>query len=296
MSTESTETAVPARNIPSLLSGLSAEKRSCAVVVTGTPGGVIHVRDGRVVAMHTPGAPGVEAVLLKSGRLTEEAWTAVRATDTTHEHLAERLVSQQLIGERELEVVSLAALFDAAFALSLSTAEGWEVGGPVPILFAGDGVEPDRLVSETTRRFAKLAEDPAAIAHFARSRIEPLPGSELPAELSRLTPRHRQIMSVTDGRRTPRDMAFTLGRHLYAVLLDLRYLLDLGLVHYEPATAAGRPSTAPRFPDTVPAPARTVPANSLPRRVPRRNAATADGEPAPAGPQPAIVDASGADI
>lgn len=86
------------RNIPALLAALRTQRRSCTVLVTGTPGGSIHVRDGLVVAMETPGAPGVEGLLLRSGRIGEPEWSAVRASDTSHEHLAAELVDRGLVG------------------------------------------------------------------------------------------------------------------------------------------------------------------------------------------------------
>ncbi|MFG2375336.1 dihydrofolate reductase family protein [Streptomyces sp. NPDC048504] len=68
--TEGTEEPLAdSRNVPALLTALRTRQRSCTVVVTGTPGGSIHVRDGLVVAMETPGAPGIEALLLRSGRI-----------------------------------------------------------------------------------------------------------------------------------------------------------------------------------------------------------------------------------
>lgn len=276
--TDTPEPPAP-RNLPSLLSGLHAQRRSCTVSVSGSPGGTLHVRDGLVVAMETPGAPGVEAILLKSGRLTEEAWTSVRAADSTHEHLARELVAAELIGAGELEVVSLGALFDAAFALSLNRPTDWEVGDPVPVLYAGAGVPPERLVTETTRRFGMLAKEPGAIARSARDRVLTSPAAGLPESTARLSPRHLDLLTAVDGRRTPRGLAFTLGRGLFAVLLDLRHLLGLRLIEYAtPPGAAGRPSTAPRTPSPSVVP--SAPATSgLPRRLPRRP-----------GPQPAAPD------
>ncbi|MFJ8111807.1 hypothetical protein [Streptomyces sp. NPDC096132] len=271
MSRNDTDKPPAARNLPSLLFGLHEERRNCTVTVSGTPGGTIHVRDGLVVAMETPGAPGVEAILLKSGRLTEEAWTSVRATDTTHEHLARELVARDLLGAGELEVVSLGSLFDAAFALSLNRLTDWEVGEPVPVLYAGTGVPPERLVAETTRRFGMLAQEPAAIARSARDRVRPTSAGGPEESAARLSPRHLELLSAVDGRRTPRDLAFTLGRGLFAVLLDLRHLLDLRLVEYATPAGAVRPSTAPRTPASDAPAASPVPATAgLPRRLPRR--------------------------
>ncbi|MEV7384701.1 MULTISPECIES: hypothetical protein [unclassified Streptomyces] len=241
------ETPAP-RNIPALLSALHTEKRSCTVLVSGTPGGVIHVRDGLVVGMETPGAPGVEVLLLKSRRVAEEDWAAVRATGTDPARLARELVAQGLLGATELEITGQAALFDAAFALALTSPDGWEVTAPRPLLETEAAVPPARLVTENTRRIRLLANERGATARFARDRLEPAPEARDPQRVARLSPRHRTVLTAADGRRTPRDIAFTLGRGLFAVMLDLRDLLALGLLQPPSATTAGRPSTALRTP------------------------------------------------
>ncbi|MEV5957856.1 hypothetical protein AB0M11_29525 [Streptomyces sp. NPDC051987] len=254
-----------ARNVPALLAGLHTEKRSCAVLVSGTPGGVIHVRDGMVVGVETPGAPGVEVLLLKSGRVTEDDWSAARATGTDPARLALELVAQGLLGATELEIVGRSALFDATFALALTSPDGWEVAEPRPLLVTGAAVPPDRLVTENTRRIRLLSNERGATARFARERLEPAPAARDPLRTARLSARHRTLLTVADGRRTPRDIAFTLGRGLFAVMLDLRDLLGLGLLHTPSTAPGGRPSTAPRTlpqPPTTPQPSATP----LPRR------------------------------
>ncbi|MFC8247997.1 hypothetical protein [Streptomyces chartreusis] len=258
-----------ARNLPALLSDLNDRRRSCTVAVSGAPGGTIHMRDGLVVAIETPGTPGIEALLLKSGRLTEQGWTSVRASDRSHEHLARELVAAELVGAGELEIVSLGALFDAAFVLSLHRPTDWEEGDPVPVLSAGTGVTPERLVAETTRRFDILAQAPGAIARSTRDRVHPTPAASQPRSTTLLSPRHRNLLAEVNGRRTPRDIAFTLGRGLFAVLLDLRHLRGRQLVEYTTPTAAGRPSTAPRT-STSSAKAPAPDTTGLPRRQPRR--------------------------
>ncbi|MGW4912411.1 hypothetical protein [Streptomyces sp. NPDC004270] len=255
-----------ARNIPALLAGLHAERRSCAVLVSGAPGGVIHVRDGMVVGMETPGAPGVEVLLLKSYRITEDDWTAARAGGTDPARLALELVAQGLLGAAELEVIGQAALFDAAFALALIRPDGWQVTDPRPLLDTGAAVPPERLVTENSRRIRLLANERGATARFARDRLEPAPEARDPQRVARLSPRHRAVLTATDGRRTPRDIAFALGRGLFAVMLDLRDLLALGLLQPPSATTSTRPSTAPRTPPRTPTEAPQPAASALPRR------------------------------
>ncbi|MEV0738858.1 hypothetical protein AB0I51_23605 [Streptomyces sp. NPDC050549] len=266
------EPLADSRNVPALLSVLRDRARSCTVHVTGTPGGSIHVRDGLVVAMETPGAPGIEGLLLRSGRIGEEAWSAVRACDTTHEHLADELVARGLVGAGELEVISLGALFDAAFALSLAVPDSWEVADPVPALHRNVGVTPERLLGEVARRVNLLAREPGSVAALARTRVRSVSAAGLPGTAAGLPVRHQEVLAHADGRGTARDIAFALGRGLFAVMMDLRHLLDRGLVQPHTPSADNRPSTAARgVPATAPS---AAPGSApLPRRRPGRNSA-----------------------
>ncbi|MGW3106896.1 hypothetical protein [Streptomyces sp. NPDC001100] len=269
------EPLADSRNVPALLSALRDRARSCTVRVTGTPGGSIHVRGGLVVAMETPGAPGIEGLLLRSGRIGEEAWSEVRASDTTHEHLAAELVARGLVGAGELEVISLGALFDAAFALSLAVPDSWEVGDPVPALHRNAGVTPERLLGEVSRRVDLLAGEPGSVAALARTRVRSVSAAGPSGAAARLPSRHQQVLAHADGRGTARDIAFALGRGLFAVMMDLRHLLDRGLVQPHTPSADIRPSTAARGAPSAPlagssAASRTAP---LPRREPGRNSA-----------------------
>ncbi|MFJ9895822.1 hypothetical protein ACIQPR_21150 [Streptomyces sp. NPDC091280] len=270
------EPLADSRNVPALLSALRDQARSCTVRVTGTPGGSIHVRDGLVVAMETPGAPGIEGLLLRSGRVEEEAWAEVRASDTTHEHLAAELVARGLVGAGELEVISLGALFDAAFALSLAVPDAWEVTKPVPVLHRNAGVTPERLLDEVARRINLLAGEPGSVAALARTRVRSVTAAGLPGTVGGLPARHQAVLAHADGRGTARDIAFALGRGLFAVMADLRHLLDRGLVRPDKPVADTRPSTAARGAPSASRSTAPVPASvpvPLPRRRPGRNSA-----------------------
>ncbi|MGQ4431164.1 hypothetical protein ACN6K3_002292, partial [Streptomyces sp. SAS_260] len=98
--------------------------------------------------------------------------------------------------------------------------------------------------------------------------------AHLPETPGTLPARHRAVLTTTDGRRTARDVAFTLGRGLFAVMLDLRHLLDRGLVEPHTPPPDRRPSTAPRVSSTTATPSVPGPA-SLPRRLPGRNSVPA---------------------
>ena len=237
-------TGAPARNLPALLQGLYEEGFTGTVRVSGAPGGTIHLRDGLIGAVETPGAPTATSVLLTPGRIDDEAWLAACAAERDVDRLGGQLVAAGLIGAAELEVVCTAAVFDAAFAMALGPPGSWTLSDPEPTLLAVPGVEPRRLTEETTRRMARLSGPWGAPGELARVRPTPVPG---PGPGRWLPHRNQSVLNTVNGRRTARDIAFTLGRGLYAVMLDLTRLEALELVRWEAGREpGGRPSTAPR--------------------------------------------------
>ncbi|MGW2524104.1 hypothetical protein ACWC09_45475 [Streptomyces sp. NPDC001617] len=149
--------APAARNLPALLQLLRDEGFSGTVRVSGHPGGTIHLRDGLVGAIETPGAPTVTSTLLASGRIGDEDWLAACAEQPDADRLGGHLVATGLIGAAELEVVRTAAVFDGAFAMALSPPGERELGEREPVLVAEPGVEPRRLTEETSRRMSLLS-------------------------------------------------------------------------------------------------------------------------------------------
>lgn len=256
------------RNVPALLQQLRDERFSGTVRVSGHPGGTIHLRDGLIGAIETPGAPTVTSTLLTSGRITDEDWLAASAAEPDADRLGGHLVAAGLIGAAELEVVCAAAVFDGAFAMALSPPGEREVSGPEPALVAEPGFEPRQLTEETARRMAWLTGLWGPPSELTRVRPEAVASTDDAA--GRLSPRQLDVLGCVNGRRTARDIAFALGRGLYAVLLDLVRLESLGLVRWEHRPATGtRPSTAPRVPRTDPSAGGAVPKTAaLPKRRP----------------------------
>ncbi|MEV4616157.1 hypothetical protein AB0K43_26715 [Kitasatospora sp. NPDC049258] len=277
------------RNVPTLLVRLQEERFTGAVLVSGTPGGVVHLRRGLVVAVETPGAPSVETVLLKSRRITEEDWSAARAaagrtddapgpaaTEATTEaaesapteaaDLGSALVGHGLIGGVELEVVCTAAVFDGAFAMSLGPVESWQVepAAAAPELGARPGVEPRQLAEETVRRGTLLARLWGPLGEIAEAR--PRPAAQV--ESGQLAPRHRDLLLNANGRRVPRDLAFAVGRGVFPVMLDLARMRERRLLRPEAEQAATVPAVGPRAPVPAQPSAAPDPAAALPRRVP----------------------------
>ncbi|MFJ1791060.1 hypothetical protein [Kitasatospora griseola] len=267
-----TPSAPPAaHSVPDLLLTLHRSRFTGSVLVSGTPGGTIRLEQGLITAIETPGAPAVETLLLKSGRIGGAQWAAAEAAAGSASpggrpaDLGAVLVAQGAIGAAELETVCAAAVFDGAFALALGRPGSWQAAeADLPARIAlRPGVEPGRLSEETARRVALLTRLGSPPRELAAVRIRP--SAQAGTAVARTSARHRDVLVAATGRRTARDLAFALGRGVFAVMLDL-VRMDAGhLLHREPATTApGVPSVAPRTPPSGPPPISDGP---LPRRV-----------------------------
>ncbi|MEU8385901.1 hypothetical protein [Streptosporangium sp. NPDC048865] len=244
----------------------SREGFSGMLRVEGGPGGALWVRDGLVVAATTPAAPGPESLLLRSGRVSEKDWTDAYTTGAPADRLAAELAERGVIGEAALEAVCLAALFDAVFAMVLSGVESCaaEAVGPgdrLPLLPVRPGVEHERLARETARR----------MGHAERwremglsMRVRPVPPAVPAPTLLGSDRIRRAVLERANGRRTPRDIAFVLGKGLFAVMSEIARMIE------ERVLELGAPvSAADGVP--VPAPGESAgenPADRLPRRRP----------------------------
>ncbi|MFF2043183.1 hypothetical protein ACFVVX_22455 [Kitasatospora sp. NPDC058170] len=276
-----------ARNVPALLLALRRTGFTGSVIVSSAPGGTIHLEQGLITAIETPGAPTAETLLLKSRRVGEVAWATAEtaasaarpsgAPEAWGGDLGAALVAQGAIGAAELEAVCTAAAFDGAFALVLSPPGSWETAEAAPParIALRPGVEPKRLFEETAQRLALLTRLWGPPGELARTRIRPAARAE--SEVLRIPVRYREILGAATGRRTARDIGFALGRGMFAVLLDVARMDARHLLHRErahPTTTA--PSVAPRTPPSEPLPAGTGP---LPRRVPAGRGPGSPGGP-----------------
>ena len=241
----------------------------------------IRLVEGLVTAVLTPAAPGPDSVLLRSGRVSQLDWS--RAVDTAGERgrLDETLVSRALVNGGELDVIRVSALFDAMFAVCLDAPEDWEAqppgSGAEPPLPLVPGIAPALLLTEADRRSAKLSHRWGSPARLARTRPQ-VTAKATQAGTSAIE-RHREILLCANGRRTPRDIAFVLGRGVYAVMTDLGRLEKRGMVQTkDPAVPTMLPSVASRRIEAEPRPAAAaVLPEQLPRRVGQRSAARAEG-------------------
>lgn len=219
----------------------SAAGMSGVLRVTGAPGGAIHLADGLVVAIETPGAPNPEVLLLRSHRVTESGWDeAFAAAAASGGRMGSELTRREMVGSGELEGLLRTAIADAMFVLASGTVEDYRAE-PEPancVLPLEPGTEPGGLLAETSRRLLVLSSLPAR--HY-RDRIVAVSGA-VPSGV-RLGQGQDEILALADGRRTSRDLAFALGRGVYATMLQVARMHQTGLLATVPAHQ-GRPGQA----------------------------------------------------
>ncbi|MFE3496889.1 MarR family transcriptional regulator [Streptomyces sp. NPDC059175] len=205
-----------------------SDKTTTALRVRGRPGGVFHLRQGTVVAVESPGAPGVEVLLLRSGRVSEADWSALFPALAAAETADAELVTRGHIGAAELQVVSAMALQDAVFAVvagDMTDCVATHDSGPEGPLAPGD--DPLRLLDTAARKLAGLAALPHAVLPD-RERV--VAGQGVSGSVEELAPHRREILFLANGRRTPRDIAFALGRGVYGVTVETSRMLGEGLL------------------------------------------------------------------
>jgi hypothetical protein len=230
------------------LLGCAADHRSGTLLVSGEPGGTIHFVDGGVTAIDTPGAPGPEVVLLRSGRMPEPGWQDAFAAAAADGRMNAELVGRGLIGAGQLEVVLRATLADSMFALMSGQVDECrlEQATAVCLLPLEPPAEPGWLLSETSRRLRVLGSMPNRI-HHDRDRV--LRGHRAPPVGSPLDGGQEGILALANGRRTARDIAFALGWGVYALTLEFARMQEAGLL----AVGPRRSVTRDRPPGPVPA-------------------------------------------
>ncbi|GAA1006695.1 hypothetical protein Aple_030460 [Acrocarpospora pleiomorpha] len=232
LSTPSTASLDDLGPVGTMLREHGRAKLSGLLRISGSPGGTVFLRDGLIVAASTPASPGPESLLLRSGRVSEEAWNLAFTAGAPSGHLAAELVAQSAIGSAGLEVVCLSAIFDAVFAMELFGAETCEpeTTGPhglLPPLPVLPGITSDRLVRDLTRRMAMTAvwQEIGVYAQCRPKAIRPLPEPSLPVEKIR-----HDVLLKCNGRRTPRDIAFVLGQGLYVIMQEIASLVEAGVL------------------------------------------------------------------
>jgi hypothetical protein len=213
--------------------------------VDGQPGGTIYLADGRIAACETPGAPGLEVILLRSRRISEADWDAAfTAAAVAEREMTTELIGRGLLGAGEVEALLRTALADAMFAVLSGQVDGWAEAPaadcPLPL------TPPARsgwLLNEAIRRRQVLASftEPAVSAH---DRVAAGPEAAQPTHV--LGPGQQELLALVNGRRSARDLAFVLGRGLYETMLQISRMQASNVVLVGASAAAADRATAGR--------------------------------------------------
>jgi hypothetical protein len=209
-----------------------AVSRSAASVhVVGRPGGLLRLHGRQVVDAWTVGTPlGVPS----PGRRTRN-------------DAAPR------------QPFRFTAIADILFAIASGPVHAvWEEPDPPT---EPDGIDLEHLLRETRRRLAVIDGDTRRPPLHADTLLTATSAERAGTPL--LATQERMVLGlVGSGLIALRDIAFLVDRGLYAVTLDVRHLVEVGLLDIVPRTAPAPPVAAP-------APERPADATSvLPVRIP----------------------------
>ncbi|GGK37827.1 hypothetical protein [Nocardia camponoti] len=191
---------------------LDAEKQcsSGTLRVSGDPGGDVLFCQGRIVDVKTSGAPGFGAL------------------------------SQHPVGAAHTRLLRMTATVDGIFAIAagwIDTCDWHTTTG----IDTEDGYEGQWVLTEVERRLTALAG--VGLSPYRNRLYATLFGLHLQDEST------NEIVTLADGNRTCRDLAFLLGRPLYPVTVEVARLLANDILRVAPTAAAEAPnSTNPALP------------------------------------------------
>jgi hypothetical protein len=216
--------------------------------VEGQPGGTLYLEDGGISGCESSGAPSLEVVLLRSRRISEADWNATFSAAAVAERpMTSELVTRQLLGTGELEALLRTALADSVFALASGRVDGWtELPARDCLLPLLPAAKAGWLLAEASRRrqvLAAAAERPIGVLDriTATAPSEWTAGTGVPAP----GPGQAELLALANGRRTARDMAFALGRGVYATMLQLTRMRERNMVVIIPRGSESPSASAP---------------------------------------------------
>lgn len=210
-----------------LLTGLARERASGSIRLGRA--GTVFLADGRVTYMECAQTPGVEDLLVASGRVSA---TVLRKAQKEGGDI---LVDSGAVTRGELQFCVLGAVLDAAlFLLPFKGTRPKFRPGETHWLGEQWYFEAAGLIRECARRRTRLAQlwpseeyDTTPVVPVSRPRCHRLCLSDLEWE----------VLVHTDRQATPLDLAKRLGRPAYSTLLAVRRLAAAGLLELPRETA-----------------------------------------------------------
>jgi hypothetical protein len=198
--------------------------------------------------------------------------------------MPDELVKRGLIGAGQLKSLLRMALADAMFALAAGHVEACVLEQDAePHLLPLQPAAPSAWLLAEARRVEVLAGLRGRIAPD-RDRVTSVPGAWTPV----VGPGDGQaeILALANGRRTARDIAFVLGRGVFAVTLQLARMCDAGVLMVGSTRSAPSRRSGPAA-ATAPAGADGQDGDAAGRGLPPLpNAAGAQASQPPGRPEP----------
>lgn len=202
--------------------------------------GTLYLAEGHVVHAESPSAPGLDVLLTVGGALPEQGWQEALTRAGARHEVGRDLVGSGRVTAGELELCHLGALFDAAFFV-LGPASGpthFRYG--VTHWFGRVRPVPTAAVERETRRRHALLDSVWPCPDVDTAPVVPRPTA--PGQT--VTGRQRAVLRLADGVRTPKAIAWALGRPTFHTLVEIRRMAAAGLVE-SPRTRAPAPAAYP---------------------------------------------------
>lgn len=229
---------------------LAADGRTGALHISGRPGGVVYLADGRVAYAESPGTPGVEALVLRATRPDEVAWAATVASMQTRPGrkaaaaAAGELVAKGVLPPVQLDAAVQSATADALLAMlagyGVTVSRTRFVDGQRPWVALGRPLAAGTALVETARRLRLLA----SVGQRVRPDDDIVRAAGAGPVAVRLSPRQWDLVRLCAERRTPRDLAWLVGRGVLATCIDVCELTEVGVMENaaDPGGGGGWPA------------------------------------------------------
>ena len=224
---------------------LAADGKTGVLQIVGSPGGLVYIADGHIVYAESLGTPGAEVAVLRATRPDEAAWAAtVTAMQTRPGRKAAAKHADEVVARRTLPPVGLdAALQSATADALLDMLAGYGVtvtrtrfvNGQRPWIALGRPLTPDVALAETARRLRLLA----AVGQRVRPDDDIVRAAATGPVAVRLSPQQWDLVRLCPERRTPRDLAWSVGRGVLATTIEVCELIELGVLKTASSAARG---------------------------------------------------------
>ncbi|MFI8104514.1 transcriptional regulator [Streptomyces sp. NPDC086023] len=212
--------------------------------------GTLFLEDGRIVHAESPATPGIDVLLTAGGRLPPEGWQEAVDRAGPRREVGRFLVESGRVGDGELEICHLGAVFDAAFfALAPASGPTRFRRGATHWIGSVRSVSAAAVERETVRRRELLD---TVWPYPVLDTAPVVPRAAAPGQT--VTPRQRALLRAADGVRTPAALAWKLGRPAFHTLLEVRRLAATGLVETPQDPMPPPPSPLPGWVTQVASP------------------------------------------